>query len=178
MLSICTPHEKLNNFRTAPRTVHLLIALPKKEKKKEKKPQYKRHWSTEMANEDKLSSQQFSQRWETSFMFQHVYSKGCSNTDGFLLLAAGSGPFLFWFSWCFPWLCSQTVLSMLWAGQALQLPSNQQLSARSAPFLPTGQIHWRQQSPARTRRENNQVRLQESSVEVESSFHSILWETP
>lgn len=37
MLSICTPHEKLNNFRTAPRTVHLLIALPKKEKKKRKK---------------------------------------------------------------------------------------------------------------------------------------------
>lgn len=42
MLNISTSHEKLNNIRTAPHTVQLVIALTKKKNKEKKKEKKKR----------------------------------------------------------------------------------------------------------------------------------------
>lgn len=42
MLNICTSHEKLNNFRTAPHTVQLIMALPIKKRKKKTTEQKKK----------------------------------------------------------------------------------------------------------------------------------------
>lgn len=44
MLNICTSHEKLNNFRTVPHTVQLLIALTKKKRKKRRRKKLK-YWN-------------------------------------------------------------------------------------------------------------------------------------
>lgn len=58
MLNICTSHEKLNNFRSAPHTVQLLIALTKEKEKNENKKEIEAlKWQMRID-----SPQQFSQR--------------------------------------------------------------------------------------------------------------------
>lgn len=128
-----------------------------------------RTWSTEMANEDKLSSQQFSQRWETTFTCHCASSEGCSNADGFLAPDSRFRTFSLLVFTMLPVVMLQdsAVHTLNWS--PLRLISNQNFSARVAPCPLTGQIHWRQLSTARTL-------LDYTSALMKGSFSSrLLW---
>lgn len=89
-----------------------------------------RTWSTEMANEDKLSSQQFSQRWETTFTCHCASSEGCSNADGFLAPDSRFRTFSLLVFTMLPVVMLQdsAVHTLNWS--PLRLISNQNFSAR------------------------------------------------